>query len=206
MTFIILLDIHDVFLILEERKRDFMKRKIGPVEIELRQGDIGRQQDAEAVVNAANPQLESGGGVAGAIHRAAGPELANEARKLAPLKPGEAVITKAYNLPNDYVIHVLGPVYGRDKPEEKLLADCYSNALQLAEEKEIASLAFPAISTGIYGYPMAEAAKVAFETIIENAEDLKYVKKVIFVLHSEKDLEIHQKVLEQILEGKSYPE
>ena len=183
-----------------------MQKTIGSIEIELKKGDIAHQSGVDAVVNAANPQLESGGGVAGAIHRAAGQELAEEARKLAPIKPGEAVITSAYNLPNEYVIHCLGPVYGRDKPEDKLLENCYLNALKLAEENELKSIAFPAISTGIYGYPMEEAAKVAFETIIEKAGDLMCVKKVIFVLHSEKDLEIHQKIFKQILQGKSYRE
>ena len=97
-----------------------MKKEISGVSIELRQGDIAQQKDCEAVVNAANPQLESGGGVAGAIHNTAGTELAQEARKMAPIKPGEAVITKAYKLPNQYVIHCLGPVFGRDKPERKV--------------------------------------------------------------------------------------
>lgn len=183
-----------------------MKKEISGVTIELRQGDISRQKDCEAVVNAANPQLEPGGGVAGAIHDAAGPELAEEARKMAPIKPGEAVITSAYNLPNKYVIHCLGPVFGRDKPEDELLRKCYENAVDLAEEKGISSIAFPAISTGIYGYPVAEAAQIALMTIVKRAEKIKGLKKVVFVLHSQKDLEIHQKVLEQILEGKSYPE
>lgn len=182
-----------------------MKRKVASIEVILKRGDIADQPDVDAIVNAANSQLESGGGVAGAIHRAAGPELSEEARKLAPIHPGEAVITSAYNLPNTYVIHCLGPVYGRDKPEDKLLANCYVNALKLAEEENLNSVAFPAISTGIYGYPVEEAANIAFESIIEKAGDLKSVKKIIFVLHSEKDLVIHEKVLEQILQGKSYP-
>ena len=174
-----------------------MKKKILGVEIECRQGDITNQEDCEAIVNAANAQLETGGGVAGAIHRAAGEELAKEARKYAPIKPGEAVITKAYNLPNAYVIHCLGPVYGKDKPEENLLANCYSNALKLAEKKEINSIAFPAISTGVFGYPMEEAASVAFDTILKKTAGLKKVKKIVFVLHSISDLELHQKVLEK---------
>lgn len=183
-----------------------MERKIGGLVIELRKGDIANQDDCEAVVNAANPQLESGGGVAGAIHNAAGPELAREARKMAPIKPGEAVITKGYNLPNEYVIHCLGPVYGRDKPEDELLQQCYEKALALAEEKEISSIAFPAISTGIYGYPIEEATKVALLTIVERAGKTRSLQKVIFVLHSEKDFLVHQRELEQILSGKSYPE
>lgn len=178
-----------------------MEKSFSGVKIRLRQGNIANQPDCEAVVNAANPQLESGGGVAGAIHTAAGPELAQEARKMAPIKPGEGVITQAYELPNKYVIHCLGPVYGRDKPEAEMLSKCYSNALDLAEEKKISSIAFPAISAGIYGYPIAEAAKVALETVIRKTPELKEVKKVIFVLYSSQDLEVYKRVLEESSEG-----
>ncbi len=181
-----------------------MKKEISGITIELRQGDIANQADCEAVVNAANAQLETGGGVAGAIHRAAGPGLAKEARPLGPIKPGEAVITGAHDLPNKYVIHCLGPVYGKDKPEEKLLASCYSNALDLAERKQINSIAFPAISTGIFGYPVEEAAKIAFTTIIEKISGLKHLNKVVYVLYSIQDLEIHERILEQIMQGKEY--
>ncbi|UZH55733.1 macro domain-containing protein [Salinimicrobium tongyeongense] len=181
-----------------------MKKIISGVSIELRQGDISKQADCAAVVNAANAQLETGGGVAGAIHRAAGPELAQEARAMAPIKPGEAVITGAHNLPNLYVIHCLGPVYGQDKPEDKLLGNCYSKALDLAEEKQISSIAFPAISTGIFGYPAEAAAKVAFTKIIEKISTLKTLKNVIFVLYNQQDLDIHKRVLEQIMQGKEY--
>ncbi len=175
-----------------------MEREFSGVIIECRQGDIVNQEDCEAVVNAANAQLEPGGGVAGAIHRAAGPELAKEARVFAPIHPGEAVITSGQKLPNKYVIHCLGPVYGRDKPENEILGNCYRNALKLAEEKGIKSIAFPAISTGIFGYPIEEAAKVAFSTIIEKAPSLKHVKKIRFVLHSIEDLEVHERVLAQL--------
>ncbi|MFP4067177.1 MAG: macro domain-containing protein, partial [Spirochaetaceae bacterium] len=123
------------------------------VTVECVLGDIVRQPDVDAVVNAANAQLQIGGGVAGAVHRAAGPELAAECRPYAPIRPGEAVITGAGRLPNRHVIHVLGPVYGMDKPEDKLLADCYRNALRRAEENRLSSVAFPAISTGAFGYP-----------------------------------------------------
>ena len=181
-----------------------MKKEISGVTIELRQGDIANQTDCEAVVNAANEQLETGGGVAGAIHRAAGPGLAKEAKPLGPIKPGEAVITGAHDLPNKYVIHCLGPVYGQDKPEDKLLTDCYKNALALAEGKRLISIAFPAISTGIFGYPAEEAAKVAFTSIIESISNLKHVKKIVFVLYSIQDLEVNKRVLEQIVQGKEY--
>lgn len=175
-----------------------MDREFSGISIQCRQGDIVNQKDCEAVVNAANAQLETGGGVAGAIHRAAGPELAKEARPLAPINPGEAVITGGHNLPNKYVIHCLGPVYGKDTPEDEILSSCYINTLKLAEEKKISSIAFPAISTGVFGYPMEEAAQVAFSTIEKQAASLTHVKRIRFVLHSIKDLEIHQRVLEQI--------
>jgi O-acetyl-ADP-ribose deacetylase len=133
---------------------EFMtKRNLHGATLECVQGDIARQPDMETVVNAANAELRIGGGVAGAIHRAAGPELEKECRPLAPIRPGQAVITGAHNLPNRYVIHCLGPIYGIDEPADELLAACYRNALQLAEQNKIASIAFPAISTGVFGYP-----------------------------------------------------
>ncbi len=177
--------------------------KIGAVTLELVQGDIARQVDMEAVVNAANAMLAPGGGVAGAIHRAAGPGLYEECKPLAPIRPGQAVITGGHHLPNRYVIHTLGPVYGKDKPEDKILADCYRNALKLAEENHIQSIAFPAISTGIFGYPVKEAARVALSTIIEQAPHLKHVKKVRFVLYSSSDLEIHEQILEELINDES---
>src|SRR4029453_11024323 len=138
-----------------------MRREFGAVTVECIQGDITSQEDVEAVVNAANARLEQGGGGAGAIHRAAGPGLAEEARPLGPIEPGEAVITGAHGLPNRYIIHTLGPVYGQDRPEAELLARCYRNSLELAEEKGLDSVAFRAISTGSFGYPVEEAARVA---------------------------------------------
>lgn len=179
-----------------------MDRDFSGITIQCRQGDIVNQDDCQAVVNAANAQLETGGGVAGAIHRAAGPELAREARPLAPIKPGEAVITGGYDLPNDYVIHCLGPVYGKDTPEDELLASCYTRALELAEEKKISSIAFPAISTGVFGYPMKEAAYIAFSTIVKRAASLRHIRKIRFVLHSIDDLEVHERVLDQIIKEK----
>lgn len=166
--------------------------------LEIVQGDITRQNDLVAIVNAANAQLLSGGGVAGAIHRAAGPNLEVECRLLAPIRPGQAVITGAHNLPNKHVIHVLGPVYGRDKPERDLLAACYRNALLLADREGLASLATPAVSTGAFGYPPEEAARVALATVIETAPSLRHVRLVRFVLFSPRDLEIHRTVLENL--------
>lgn len=176
-----------------------MKKNVSGITLELISGDIASQEDITAVVNAANAQLRMGGGVAGAIHRAAGPGLEKETAPLAPIKPGEAVITTGNKLPNKYIIHCLGPVYGADKPEDKLLADCYRNALKIAEEKKIDSIAFPAISTGAFGYPMEEAAKIAFTTIIDLAPVLEYCKKIRFVLYSDRDREVHEEVLSDYL-------
>jgi O-acetyl-ADP-ribose deacetylase len=175
-----------------------MRREFGDVMVECIQGDITSQQDVDAVVNAANARLAPGGGVAGAIHRAAGPGLAEEAVPLGPIEPGEAVITGAHGLPNRYVIHTLGPVYGQDRPEAELLARCYRNSLALADDNGVASIAFPAISTGIFGYPAEEAAEVALQTVREGVEGLERVRLVRFVLFGEKDLEVHEKVLSRV--------
>lgn len=172
-----------------------MRRTAGAVTVECVRGDITTQGDVDAVVNAANARLEPGGGVAGAIHRAAGPELAEEARPLGPINPGEAVITGGHGLPNRFVIHALGPVYGQDRSEAELLSRCYRNALALAEENGASSVAFPAISTGIFGYPVEEAADVALRTVREEAEGLSAVRLVRFVLFSEKDLDAHERAL-----------
>ncbi|RDV82306.1 macro domain-containing protein [Ammonifex thiophilus] len=175
-----------------------MKKKVGDLTIECVQGDITRQEGFDAVVNAANAWLKPGGGVAGAIHRAAGPELEEECRSLAPISPGEAVITGAYRLPNRYVIHCLGPRYGVDEPAAELLAACYRNALRLAEEKGLASVAFPAISTGAFGYPLREAARVAVKTVAELAPSLQSVKRVRFVLHGEEAFQAFSQALEEL--------
>lgn len=179
-----------------------MERKIAGLSIECVLGDIAAQEDMAAVVNAANAQLRPGGGVAGAIHRAAGPGLDQECRQWAPISPGQAVITKGHNLPNKNVIHCLGPVYGVDKPEHKLLAACYKNALQLAEEQQLDSVAFPAISSGAFGYPLQQAAEVALQAIMEAAPKLQQVQKVSFVLHSKNDLMVFQKVLQELHQEK----
>lgn len=171
-----------------------MKKNLSGISLELISGDIAAQEDITAVVNAANARLRTGGGVAGAIHRAAGPGLEKETASLAPIKPGEAVITSGNKLPNKYVIHCLGPVYGVDKPEDKLLASCYRNALKIAEEKRIDSIAFPAISTGAFAYPLKEAASVAFATIFDLATVLEYCRKIRFVLFSDRNREIHEEV------------
>ena len=175
-----------------------MKKTKSGVRIELIRGDISSQPDMEAIVNAANAQLRIGGGVAGAIHRAAGPGLETECQPLAPIKPGQAVITGAHNLPNDYVIHCLGPVYGIDKPGDSLLSDCYRNALKLAEQNQIRSVAFPAISAGAFGYPLEAAADIALKTTDQILPELEHVRLIRFVLFSENDLTVFTEVLSSL--------
>ncbi|MEX0771614.1 MAG: macro domain-containing protein [Balneolales bacterium] len=171
---------------------------MGAINIEITKGDIADQPNITAVVNAANAQLRIGGGVAGALHRAAGPGLEEECRPLAPIKPGEAVITGGHNLPNQYVIHCLGPVYGVDRPEDDLLGNCYRNALKLADNHEIDSIAFPAISAGAFGYPIQPAAKVAMETIHDTIPGLKHVRKIRMVLYSKAELDVFEGVKSEL--------
>lgn len=176
------------------------KRNLQGVTLECVQGDIARQPDMDAIVNAANAELRIGGGVAGAIHRGAGPELERECQPLAPIQPGQAVITAAHNLPNRSVVHCLGPVYSVDEPAEPLLAACYRNALELAEQNELGSIAFPAISTGAFGYPLEAATQVAFKTVLEMLPQLSSVKHIRFVLFQEADARVHEEVLERLLD------
>jgi O-acetyl-ADP-ribose deacetylase (regulator of RNase III) len=168
------------------------------VRIECVSGDIADQPGFDAVVNAANAELRFGGGVAGAIHRAAGPGLEEECRPLAPIQPGEAVITGGHDLPNDHVIHCLGPVHGRDEPAAELLESCYRGALSLAEEEELTSVAFPAISTGAFGYPLEEAARVALETVWDEAPRLTRVGRIRFTLFGDRALAVHREVLSDL--------
>lgn len=166
------------------RERQVVQRNFRGVMIECTRGDITHQPDVDAVVNAANAQLRTGGGVAGAIHRAAGPGLENECRAFAPIRAGQAVITGAHDLPNRFVIHCLGPVYGQDEPADELLAACYRNALRLARQDNVSSIAFPAISTGVFGYPLEAAAEVAVSTVVESIleDKVKVVGLIRFVL------------------------
>lgn len=168
------------------------------VSIECTTGDVAAQADCDAVVNAANAELRIGGGVAGALHRAAGPGLEQECRPLAPIRPGEAVITGAHDLPNRHVIHCLGPVYGREDRADVLLASCYRAALQLAEERGSASVAFPALSTGAFGYPMEPAARVAFAAVLNELPQLSSVKRIRFVLFDEAARKLHVRILEEL--------
>ncbi|MEQ9545325.1 MAG: macro domain-containing protein [Marinobacter sp.] len=165
--------------------------------IECIQGNIAHQPDMNAVVNAANAQLMPGGGVAGAIHAAAGPGLAEECRAKAPIKPGEAVITTAHDMPNAHIIHCLGPVYGVDEPSDRLLADCYRNALRLADQAGLESVAFPAISAGAFGYPLQDGLVIAVRTLRDSAPECPRVRKARFVLFSEDDLRVCQAVLDR---------
>lgn len=175
-----------------------VKKILFGIMLECLVGDIADQKDITAVVNAANAQLRTGGGVAGALHRAAGPGLEEEGRDLAPIKPGQAVITGGHNLPNRYIIHCLGPVYGIDSPEDILLADCYRNTLLLADQHRIDSIAFPAISTGIFGYPVEEATQVVFHTIKKILPGLTHVKYIRFVLYDQSMLTVYKKYLEKL--------
>ena len=168
------------------------RREYRGLVVECVTGDITRQGDLDAVTNAANAQLAPGGGVAGAIHRAAGPALYEACKPLAPIGAGDAVITAAGNLPNRYVVHTLGPVYGSDRPEAELLAACYRNSLARAEETGVVSIGFPAVSTGIFGYPVREAAGVAMRAVRDAADaGLSSVRLVRFVLFSSSDTQIH---------------
>lgn len=175
-----------------------MSKRVGSVVLEVVLGNIVRQEGIEAIVNAANAQLRPGGGVAGAIHRAAGPKLETATRPLAPIRPGEAVLTPGFELPNPYIIHCLGPVYGKDHPSDKLLADCFTNALTIAEEKGISSIAFPAISTGAFGYPMEDAARVALKAVLDKAKDLHSVKLIRFVLADPRAKATFERVLGEL--------
>ncbi len=166
--------------------------------IEVVEGNIVTQPDLECIVNAANRWLAPGGGVAGAIHSVAGPKLYEECKKYAPIDVGQAVITGGYNLPNKYVIHTLGPVYGKDKPEDELLRKCYVNSLKLADEKGISSIGFPAISTGIFGYPLEEGAQVALKAVYDTLDELKNVRLIRFVLFGQKAYEISEKELSKL--------
>lgn len=173
---------------------------IGDVHLELTVGDIVDQPDVDVVVNAANAQLAPGGGVAGAIHAAAGPGLAEECAPLAPIDPSQAVITGGHGLPNPHVIHVLGPVYGSDEPSHELLADSYRHVLYLAEREELSSIALPAVSTGAFGYPMDEAAAIAMRTVVDTAPRLDHMRLVRFVLFDEAALQAHRDALSQVLD------
>ena len=164
--------------------------------IRLLKGDITKV-NTDAIVNAANRTLLGGGGVDGAIHRAAGQELLEECRTLNGCETGEAKITKAYQLPCKYVIHTVGPVWhGGKKSEEEWLGKCYWNSMVIAKENEIKSIAFPAISTGVYGYPKRPAAKIAVDTVKKFMEQFpETVEDIYFVVFDEESLKIYESIL-----------
>ncbi len=165
--------------------------------LQLQQTDI-TTLEVDAIVNAANTSLLGGGGVDGAIHRAAGPELLAECRTLGGCPTGQAKITKGYRLPAKYVIHTVGPVYHGKKEDAELLASCYVNSLALAGKHKLKSIAFPAISTGVYGYPLEEASPIALETTLEELPNYPSIQRVVFALFSAEALRVYTETLKQL--------
>lgn len=164
--------------------------------MEARQGDITTLA-VDAIVNAANTSLLGGGGVDGAIHRAAGPELVEACRKIGGCPTGEARITPGFRLPARWVIHTVGPVYRGSPRDAELLASCYRNSLALAAAHGVRTIAFPAISCGAYGYPIAEAARIAVDTTAAELPSRPGIEGVLFVLFSAADLEVYRRLLVQ---------
>jgi O-acetyl-ADP-ribose deacetylase len=165
------------------------------MKIEIAGGDITKL-DVDAIVNAANTTLLGGGGVDGAIHRAAGPELLAECRTLGGCRPGEAKITRGYRLPARFVIHTVGPIWhGGKRGEPETLANCYRSSLQLAVENGIKTIAFPAISCGAYGYPIGDAAQIAVKTTQDFLATEDRIDKIIFVLFGEDVYEAYRRFL-----------
>ena len=166
-----------------------------PYRIQIVRGDITKLE-VDAIVNAANTTLLGGGGVDGAIHRAAGPELLAECRTLDGCEPGQAKITRGYHLPARFVIHTVGPIWHGGKHDEaQILANCYRNSLKLAVENEIKTIAFPAISCGAYGYPIEEAAQIAFKTTQDFLAMNDQIRKVIFVVWGEDVYDAYRRLL-----------
>jgi O-acetyl-ADP-ribose deacetylase (regulator of RNase III) len=175
-----------------------------PDRISISIGDI-TEQDVDAIVNAANTTLLGGGGVDGAIHRAAGPELLEECRALGGCQTGEAKITKGYRLPARFVIHTAGPVWkGGGHGEDNLLASCYRNSLALAESHGVTTVAFPAISTGAYGFPLARATLIAIKTVIGYLMHSPAITKVVFVCHGNQALRMYHDAIRELVHEPPY--
>ena len=165
--------------------------------IEVQQGDITKFK-VDAIINAANTSLLGGGGVDGAIHRAAGPQLLGECRTLNGCPTGEAKITNGYNLPAQYVIHAVGPVWnGGNNNEDELLKNCYRNSLKLAAEYGVKSIAFPAISTGVYRFPLERASQIAVAEVTKFLKSNDSIDRVIFVCFDERTYGVYEKLLNE---------
>jgi O-acetyl-ADP-ribose deacetylase (regulator of RNase III) len=177
-----------------------MEVRVGRTRLSLIQGDITKQE-TEAIVNAANPRLSGGGGVDGAIHRAGGPRIAEECRKIGGCPTGKAVITSGGNLKARHVIHAVGPVYrGGKEGEPELLRSAYLSSLALAEERGLRSISFPSISTGAYGYPIKEASRIALQAVIDYLREHPdtSLEDVVFVLFTSQDLAVYEESLQEL--------
>ena len=173
-------------------------RTINGVSLALLRGNIV-EVHADAIVNAANSGLRGGGGVDGAIHRAGGPSIMEECRKLGGCPTGEAVVTTAGRLPAKYVFHAVGPIYSGSFDDERLLASAYQSCLNLAEQHQVKSIAFPSLSTGIYGYPLELAAPIALRTIIEHIKKPTCLQQVLMVLFGESAYKAHEQALDKLV-------
>ena len=173
-------------------------RTINGVTLALMRGNIVEVQ-ADAIVNAANSGLRGGGGVDGAIHRAGGPSIMEECRKIGGCPTGEAVVTSAGRLAAKYVFHAVGPIYSGSLDDQRLLTSAYQSCLNLAEQHQVKSIAFPSLSTGIYGYPLELAAPIALHTIIEHIKKPTCLQQVLMVLFGESAYKVHEQALDKLV-------
>ena len=173
-------------------------RTINGVTLALMRGNIVEAR-VDAIVNAANSGLRGGGGVDGAIHRAGGPSIMEECRMIGGCPTGEAVVTTAGKLPTKYVFHAVGPIYSGSLDDERLLTSAYQSCLNLAEKHQVKSIAFPSLSTGIYGYPLELAAPIALHTIIEHIKKPTCLQQVLMVLFGESAYKVHEQALDKLV-------